>query len=74
MTRQRVRPPILCLKVQIMTMLVSITRVSHIPEGAELEEFHKAHKEVFEDSVGKMKFLRDPQDANQAGNQGDAAA
>lgn len=49
-----------------MTMLVSITRVSHIPEGAELEEFHKAHKEVFGDSVSKMKFLRDPQDANQA--------
>ena len=49
-----------------MTMLVSITRVSHIPEGAELEEFHKAHKKIFGDAVGKMTFLRDPRDANQA--------
>ena len=49
-----------------MTMLVSVCRVSHIPVGAELEEFHTAHKEVFGDAVGKMTFLRDPQDANQA--------
>ena len=48
-----------------MTMLVSVTRVSHIPEGAELEEFHAAHKELFGDAAGDMKFLRDPQDANQ---------
>jgi hypothetical protein len=49
-----------------MTMLVSVCRVSHIPVGAELEDFHAAHKEVFGDAVGKMTFLRDPQDANQA--------
>ena len=49
-----------------MTMLVSVCRVSHIPVGAELDDFHKAHKEVFGDAVGKMTFLRDPQDANQA--------
>ena len=49
-----------------MTLLVSVTRVSHIPEGAELEEFHAAHEKVFGGAVGKMTFLRDPQDANQA--------
>jgi hypothetical protein len=49
-----------------MAMLVSVTRVSHIPVGAELEEFHIAHQAVFGDAVGEMKFLRDPQDANQA--------
>lgn len=49
-----------------MTLLVSVARVSHIPVGAELDEFHIAHKEVFGGAVGKMKFLRDPSDANQA--------
>ena len=49
-----------------MPMLVSITRVSHIPVGAELEAFHAANQEVFGGAVGQMTFLRDPQDANQA--------
>lgn len=49
-----------------MPMLVSITRVTHIPVGAELEELHKAHKEVFGGSTGPLTFLRDPNDANQA--------
>jgi len=49
-----------------MTLLVSIARVSHIPVGSELEDFHAAHKEIFGEAVGKMKILRDPQDANQA--------
>ena len=49
-----------------MTLLVSVTRVSHIPVGAELQEFHAAHQDVFGDAVGKMTFLRDPHDANQA--------
>ena len=48
-----------------MTLLVSITRVSHIPVGAELEEFHAAQASLFGEAVGKMTFLRDPQDANQ---------
>jgi len=49
-----------------MPLLVSVTRVSHIPVGAELEKFHAAHERVFGGSVGKMTFLRDPQDGNQA--------
>ncbi len=49
-----------------MTLLVSVTRVSHIPVGTELDEFHTAHQDVFGSAVGKMTFLRDPQDANQA--------
>lgn len=49
-----------------MTLLVSVTRVSHIPVGPELEEFHAAHERIFGGAVGKMIFLRDPQDANQA--------
>lgn len=49
-----------------MTLLVSVTRVSHIPVGSELDEFHIAHQNLFGGAVGKMKFLRDPQDANQA--------
>ena len=49
-----------------MPMLVSITRVSHIPVGPELEELHKAHEHVFGDSLGRLTFLRDPNDANQA--------
>ena len=48
-----------------MTLLVSVTRVSHIPEGAELADFHAAHEKLFGAAVGKMTFLRDPQDANQ---------
>ena len=43
-----------------MPMLVSITRVSHIPVGTELEELHKAHEHVFGDSLGRLTFLRDP--------------
>ena len=49
-----------------MPMLVSITRVSHIPVGAELEELQRANKKVFGDTIGPLKFLRDPKDANQA--------
>ena len=49
-----------------MTLLISVTRVSHIPEGAELAEFHAAHEKLFGEAVGKMTFLRDPQDPNQA--------
>ena len=49
-----------------MTLLVSITRVSHIPQGTELAEFHAAHERLFGDAVGRMTFLRDPQDATQA--------
>lgn len=49
-----------------MTMLVSITRVSHIPVGAELAEFHTAHEELFGNAAGRITFLRDPQDKNQA--------
>ncbi|TCS61830.1 hypothetical protein EDD52_1103 [Primorskyibacter sedentarius] len=49
-----------------MALLVSVTRVSHIPVGPELEEFHAAHKELFGDAAGKLIFLRDPNDANQA--------
>lgn len=49
-----------------MTLLVSVIRVSHIPVGAELEEFHVAHKELFGSATGKLRFLRDPQNANQA--------
>jgi len=48
-----------------MTLLVSVTRVSHIPVGTELEEFHAAHEKLFGGAVGKMTFLRDPQDDNQ---------
>lgn len=44
-----------------MTMLVSICRVSHTPVGAELQDFHAVHREVFGDAVGEMTFLRDPQ-------------
>ncbi|QIE41957.1 hypothetical protein G5B39_08295 [Rhodobacteraceae bacterium SC52] len=54
-----------------MTLLVSVTRVSHIPVGPELEDFHAAHKEIFGETVGKMTFLRDPHDANQAAVVGD---
>lgn len=49
-----------------MTLLVSVTRVSHIPAGEELEEFHTAHERVFGDCAGRLTFLRDPHDANQA--------
>lgn len=49
-----------------MTLLVSVARVSHIPVGPELEEFHAAHQKIFGEAIGKMTFLRDPQDANQA--------
>lgn len=49
-----------------MTFLVSITRVSHIPVGAEIEDVHTAHQAVFGDAVGKKTFLRDQKDANQA--------
>lgn len=49
-----------------MTLLVSVTRVSHIPVEAELEDFHAAHEKLFGGAVGKMTFLRDPNDANQA--------
>ena len=49
-----------------MTLLVSVTRVSHIPVGPELEDFHAAHEKLFGEAVGRMTFLRDPNDANQA--------
>ncbi|MFA8442625.1 hypothetical protein [Yoonia sp.] len=49
-----------------MALLVSVTRVSHIPVGPELEEFHAAHEKLFGDAAGKLSFLRDPHDANQA--------
>lgn len=49
-----------------MALLVSVTRVSHIPVGTELEEFHAAHEKLFGDTAGKLIFLRDPNDANQA--------
>ena len=49
-----------------MALLVSVTRVSHIPVGTELEEFHAAHEKIFGDAAGKLVFLRDPNDANQA--------
>jgi len=48
-----------------MSNFVSIARVTHIPAGAELAEFHTAHKDLFGDAVGAMTLLRDPSDANQ---------
>jgi hypothetical protein len=48
-----------------MSNFVSIARVSHIPVGAELAEFHAAHKDLFGDAVGAITVLKDPNDANQ---------
>ena len=48
-----------------MTLMVSIARISHKPDPAELEAFHAEHDALLGSYAGPVKILDDPNDPNQ---------
>ena len=48
-----------------MTLMVSIARISHKPDAAELEAFHAEHDTLLGSYAGPAKILDDPNDPNQ---------
>lgn len=48
-----------------MSLLVSVARVSDVPNPAAMQEFHTEHEELFGAYCEVPKILRDPNDPNQ---------
>ena len=48
-----------------MTMLVSIARVSEVPNPTEMQEYEDEHEKLFGAYAELPRILRDPNDANQ---------
>ena len=48
-----------------MALMVSIARISHKPDDAEIQAFHAEHEALLGDYAGPAKILDDPNDPNQ---------
>jgi len=50
---------------KVMTLMVSIARISHKPDAATIQAFHAEHDAMLGDYAGPVKILDDPNDPNQ---------